>query len=155
MDFSTCVTEYMGFILAGKRIFFIRALLRALSIQIYQTTDSLFIDDIEQEDTSACQTDPSVLYSDNEAAINLSYNPVLHQRTSHVNRLYHGIRTWIKHRVITVRKVPTGLNDADIHTKCSLSAAFINNRKQMGFYCTKDTTDDTTDRVPTTITGFH
>ena len=36
MDFSTCVTEYMGFVIAGKRILFIRALLRALSIEIYQ-----------------------------------------------------------------------------------------------------------------------
>ena len=116
MDFSTCVTEYMGFIIAGKRILFIRALLRALSIQIYQSTDSILIDGIDQEDISPCSAGPSVLYSDNEAAINLSYNPVLHQRTSHVNRLYHGIRTWIKHRVITVQKVPTGLNDADIHS---------------------------------------
>jgi hypothetical protein len=153
MDFSTCVTEYMGFIIAGKRILFIRALLRALSIQIYQTTDSQYIDDIEQEDISTCQAGPSVLYSDNEAAINLSYNPVLHQRTSHVNRLYHGIRTWIKHRVITVQKVPTGLNDADIHTKCTPSAAFINNRKQMGFHCPTDATKDTTDQPTTTPTG--
>jgi hypothetical protein len=148
MDFSTCVTEYMGFILAGKRILFIRALLRALSIEIYQTTDSIYIDDIEQEDISTCLTGPSVLYSDNEAAINLSYNPVLHQRTSHVNRLYHGIRTWIKHRVITVQKVPTGDNNADIHTKCTPSAAFVNNRKEMGFHCP-------TDELPTTPTGSH
>jgi len=148
MDFSTCVTEYMGFILAGKRILFIRALLRALSIEIYQTTDSIYIDDIEQEDISTCLAGPSVLYSDNEAAINLSYNPVLHQRTSHVNRLYHGIRTWIKHRVITVQKVPTGDNNADIHTKCTPSAAFVNNRKEMGFHCP-------TDELPTTPTGSH
>ena len=118
MDFSTCVTEYMGFVIAGKRILFIRALLRALSIQIYQTTESLLIDGIEQEDISPCSVGPSILFSDNEAAINLSYNPVLHQRTSHVNRLYHDIRTWIKHRVITVQKVPTGDNNVDIHTKC-------------------------------------
>ena len=142
MDFSTCVTEYMGFVIAGKRILFIRALLRALSIEIYQTTDSLLIDEIEQEDISPCSVGPSVLFSDNEAAINLSYNPVLHQRTSHINRLYHGIHTWIKHRAITVQKVPTGLNDADIHTKCTPSAAFLNNRKQMGFHCSTDTTDD-------------
>ena len=110
---------------------------------------------IEQEDISPCSIGPSILFSDNEAAIDLSYNPVLHQRTSHVNRLYHGIRTWIKHRVITVQKVPTGLNDANIHTKCSPSAAFINNRKQMGFHCITDTTDDTTDQAPTTPTGSH
>jgi len=146
MDFSTCVTEYMGFVIAGKRILFIRALLRALSIQIYQTIDSQYIDDIEQEDISPCQAGPSILYSDNEAAINLSYNPVLHQRTSHVNRLYHGIRTWIKHRVITVQKVPTGDNNADIHTKCTPSAVFTKNRIQMGFHCP-------TDQPPTTPTG--
>jgi hypothetical protein len=144
MDFSTCVTEYMGFVIAGKRILFIRALLRALSIEIYQSTDPLFIDGIEQEDISPCSVGPSVLYSDNEAAINLSYNPVLKQRTSHVNRLYHGIRTWIKHRVI--QKVPTGDNDADIHTKCTPSAAFVKNREQMGFH-------RPTDQPPTTPTG--
>jgi len=81
MDFSTCVTEYMGFVIAGKRILFIRALLRALSIEIYQSTDPLFIDGIEQEDISPCSVGPSVLFSDNEAAINLSYNP----RTSSKN----------------------------------------------------------------------
>jgi hypothetical protein len=145
MDFSTCVTEYMGFIIAGKRILFIRALLRALSIEIYKSTDPLFIDEIEQEDISPCSVVPSILFSDNEAAINLSYNPVLHQRTSHVNRLYHGIRTWIKYRTITVQKVPTGLNDADIHTKCTPSSAFVNNRKQMGFHCTSDNSDSTSD----------
>jgi hypothetical protein len=142
MDFSTCVTEYMGFVIAGKRILFIRALLRALSIEIYKSTDPLYIDEIEQEDISPCSVGPSVLYSDNEAAINLSYNPVLHQRTSHINRLYHGIRTWIKHRVITVQKIPTGINDADIHTKCSPSATFVNNRKQMGFTCPTISTID-------------
>ena len=145
MDFSTCVTEYMGFVIAGKRILFIRALLRALSIEIYQSIDPLFIDGIEQEDISSCLVGPSVLFSDNEAAINLSYNPVLHQRTSHVNRLYHGIRTWIKHRVITVQKVPTGLNDADIQTKCSPSATFVSNRNQMGFHSSTDNTDGLSD----------
>ena len=145
MDFSTCVTEYMGFVIAGKRILFIRALLRALSIEIYQSIDPLFIDGIEQEDISPCLVGPSVLFSDNEAAINLSYNPVLHQRTSHVNRLYHGIRTWIKHRVITVQKVPTGLNDADIQTKCSPSATFVSNRNQMGFHSSTDNTDGLSD----------
>ena len=100
----------MGFILAGKRILFIRALLGALLIHIYQSSAVLRIDDIDQVDISLCLAGPSILFSDNEAAINLSYNPVLHQRTFHINRLYHG--TSIKHRVITVQKVPSELNYA-------------------------------------------
>ena len=40
----------------------------------------------------------------------------------------------------------TGLNDADIHTKCTPSAAFVNNKKQMGFHCP-------TDQPPSTPTG--
>lgn len=63
------------------------------------------------------QLAPTVLHSDNQAAIRLVRNPEFHKRTKHVDIKYHIIREHLANNLIAVVYVPNANNVADVLTK--------------------------------------
>jgi hypothetical protein len=57
------------------------------------------------------------LYSDNQSAIKLCYNPVFHNRTKHIDIRYHYTRELVENNWITVNYMPSEEMSADILTK--------------------------------------
>ena len=60
---------------------------------------------------------PTVIYEDNQGAIDLSYNPVHHKRTKHINVRFHSIREKIQQGLIEVQHISTDKQLADVLTK--------------------------------------
>jgi len=63
------------------------------------------------------QIGPSVIYGDNEAARQLTENPIHHDRTKHIDTQYHYIRHQRGENNIRVEHVSTVDEEADILTK--------------------------------------
>ena len=62
-------------------------------------------------------TAPIRIYCDNKAAISIAHNPVLHDRTKHIEVDKHFIREKIEGGVICIPYIPTDQQVADILTK--------------------------------------
>ena len=60
---------------------------------------------------------PMRIYCDNKAAINISHNPVHHDRTEHVEVDCHFIKEKIDKRTIRITYVPTSEQAVDLLTK--------------------------------------
>jgi len=97
---STTESEYMALSDASKQGQWIRSLLRELQRSQYLT------------DTLA-----TPIFSDNQACIALSKDPVAHSRTKHIDIRYHYIRQLVTFNKATVAYLPTEDMIADILTK--------------------------------------
>lgn len=97
---STAEAEYRSMALATCEITWLSALLKDMGLQ---------------------NLPPALLHCDNLAAIALAANPVLHERTKHVEVDYHFIRDKINSGVIVTKHIPTHSQVADVFTK-ALSA---------------------------------
>ena len=60
---------------------------------------------------------PIVVYSDSSSAINLSANPVFHERSKHIANKWHFIRELMYDGLLTIEKIDTFSNVADALTK--------------------------------------
>lgn len=60
---------------------------------------------------------PINIYCDNQSAIKLTYNPLFHKRTKHIDIKYHFIRNHIINNKINIIKINTKNNIADVLTK--------------------------------------
>ena len=60
---------------------------------------------------------PMKVYCDNKAAISIAYNPVLHDRTKHIEVDKHFIKENIEKGKICIPYIPTGQQVVDILTK--------------------------------------
>jgi hypothetical protein len=60
---------------------------------------------------------PSIIQSDNQAAISILHHPEFHARTKHININMHFLQDHIKEGTIDTIYVPTESNLADIFTK--------------------------------------
>jgi len=58
-----------------------------------------------------------ILNVDNQSAIELSKNPVLHQRSKHIDIKYHFIRSEVEKGFIQPKYIPSEDNIADMFTK--------------------------------------
>ncbi|KAJ0955734.1 putative RNA-directed DNA polymerase [Helianthus annuus] len=63
------------------------------------------------------------IFVDNEAAINITKNPVHHAKTKHIEIRHHFIRDCFEKKLIRIEKIHTDEQKADLHTK-----AFDKNR---------------------------
>lgn len=54
------------------------------------------------EDLGFCQNKPTIIYCDNKSAINLSKNPVMHDRSKHIELKYHYIREMVKQKQVSL-----------------------------------------------------
>ena len=69
-----------------------------------------------------------ILYVDNESAVKLIKNPVLHKRTKHIEVRYHFVREKYEEKVFDVKGVSTENQLADIFTKALPKVKFENLR---------------------------
>ena len=67
------------------------------------------------------QEQPTVIYEDNQGCIALSANPVLHQRTKHIDIRYHFTREKVESGEVVLQYVATEHQLADLLTKALLS----------------------------------
>ena len=70
------------------------------------------------------QKKPSLIYENNQGAIELSKNPKFHNRTKHIDVSFHFIREKVNSKVIKVSYCPTEKTLADIMTKALTKAKF-------------------------------
>ena len=61
--------------------------------------------------------DVMTLFGDNLSAINISKNPIQHNRTKHIDICHHFIRELVEEKIVALEHVATELQMADIFTK--------------------------------------
>ena len=61
-----------------------------------------------------------LLHSDSQSAIDLDNNPVYHDRTRHINVRYHFIHILLKDKVLSLEKIHTSQNLADMLTNMAM-----------------------------------
>lgn len=108
---SSCEAEYMAAFEAAQEGIWLRMVLTALGHSTGEAT------------TILC---------DNNSAINLSEDPLLHSRVKHVDIKYHFLRERVASNEITLRYINTKDNVADIFTKALPSPQFSRLRDIMG-----------------------
>jgi len=69
------------------------------------------------EELGFATLNPTTIYMDNKAAIDLAYNPEHHHRTKHITRRHFFIRELVEDQSITVPYIPSADNIADFFTK--------------------------------------
>jgi hypothetical protein len=72
------------------------------------------------------------IFCDNTSAIAISNNPVLHQRTKHIDIRYHFIRDHISNGEIELHFIPTEYQLADIFTKPLDEPTFTRLKAELG-----------------------
>lgn len=75
---------------------------------------------------------PIVLRCDNQSALALTKNPILHQRTKHFKIAWHFIREAVEEGHVVVEYVSTQLQDADMLTKALAGPKHKNNMERIG-----------------------
>ena len=75
---------------------------------------------------------PTPIFCDNLSSIKLVRNPVMHQRTKHIELEHHYIREKYDDGTIVITYVPTHSQQADLLTKPLASNQFITNRDLTG-----------------------
>ncbi len=110
---STTEAEYIALSYAGREITYLRQLLKCLHIN---------------------QSNPTILYCDNQSSVALSSNPAHHKRTKHIDVRYHHIRDLINDHQIDIKYVHTNDNSADIMTKSLARFKHLNGLKQLGIH---------------------
>ena len=76
----------------------------------------------------------TIVYCDNISAMYLSSNPVLHQRTKHVEIDLHFVRDRVALGEARVLHVPTASQFADIFTKGLPTTVFIDFRSSLNIF---------------------
>lgn len=106
---STAKAEYKSMAHATSEILWIQSLLNELHIPF----------------SKPC------LYSDNQSAIALAHNPVLHSRTKHLELDIHFVREKVVANALEVTHVPATAQVADALTKPLSSSLFLNSRAKL------------------------
>ncbi|RVW43250.1 DNA repair helicase XPB2 [Vitis vinifera] len=113
---SSTESEYRAMSLACSEIIWLRGLLAELDFS---------------------EIDPTPLHADNTSVIQITTNPVYHERTKHIEVDCHSIREAFEARVITLPHISTDLQIVDIFTKalprhrhCLLRDVLLNKRQQ-------------------------
>ena len=75
--------------------------------------------------------DPTTIYVDNQSAIAISKNPIISDRTRHINVRKHFIREKIENNIISLEYIPTNLNLADMFTKSLGTKLFTSHRSKL------------------------
>jgi hypothetical protein len=115
---SSTEAEYVALSSAAREGMWLRGLLKELQILDDKTT--------------------TTLYCDNQSAIRLSENPVLHQRTKHIDIKHHYIRECVGGGHLKISHVPSADNIADIFTKPLGRTQFEHLRHRLGLVRTLD-----------------
>jgi len=76
--------------------------------------------------------DPTTIYCDNQSCINLSKNPIFHDRSKNIEIRYHFIRDRVEKGVVKLQYVPTNGQVVDILTKGLSKGKFEYFREKLG-----------------------
>ena len=93
---SSCESEYIAMCSCAKMIVWMRRLLNDMNVTI---------------------DGPTIMYTDNESANKITRNPIMHDRTKHIDVQYHYTRELFENNVIVPQHVSTVDEEADILTK--------------------------------------
>lgn len=75
---------------------------------------------------------PLMVNYDNQSAINISKNPVMHSKTKHIAIRYHFVRDLVEAKIVVIEYVSSARQLADIFTKALDLNTFLNLRKAIG-----------------------
>jgi hypothetical protein len=78
------------------------------------------------------ELEPTVIYCDNQSCIKLSENPVFHDRSKHIEIIYHFIRDRIQKGAVKLQYISTDEQVADILTKPLVKGKFVFFRDKLG-----------------------
>ncbi|GKC72575.1 retrovirus-related pol polyprotein from transposon TNT 1-94, partial [Tanacetum coccineum] len=95
VDMSTIEVEYMAIAEAGKELVWLKN----------------FLEELDRAQTEC------VLFCDNQSAIHLMKNPVVHGRTKHIKIRYHYIRELVSEGTLSLKKILGAKNPIDMLTK--------------------------------------
>ncbi|GKB77340.1 hypothetical protein Tco_0944235 [Tanacetum coccineum] len=87
---------------------------------------------VKKQSSIAMSSTEVPIFYDNNSAIAISFNPVLHSRTKHIDIRYHFIRDHILKGDIELHFVPTELQLADIFTKPLAEPSFTRLVAELG-----------------------
>ncbi len=104
---SSCEAEYMALDAAGREVVYLRGLLF---------------------DLCALKKGPTLVYEDNQGAIDLTRNQEHHARNKHIDVRHHYIREIVENEVIKIEHMPTDKMVADIFTKALPRVKFEQHR---------------------------
>ena len=107
---SSCEAEYIALVECIKEILWLLQHFRFLGIKIES---------------------PVVIGIDNQAAIALAKNPVLHEKSKHIDTRHHFIRQAVQDGLIRLQYINTVENIADILTKSTSTATFQTHTNQL------------------------
>ena len=63
------------------------------------------------------EMDPTIIHCDNQSCVNLSENPMFHDRSKHIEIKYHYIKDMVQRKEVHMQYLPTHEQIADIFTK--------------------------------------
>jgi len=109
ISLSSVESEYRSMVKTVCEVVWLRGLLQDLGIQV---------------------RGPTLLFCDNDSAIKLAANPILHERTKHIEVDCHFTREKIKEGIIKTRGIRTTEQPADIFTKplCQRQHTYLLNK---------------------------
>ena len=73
-----------------------------------------------------------MIYYDNQSCIQLSENPVFHDRSKHIEIRYHFIRDYVQREAVMLQYISTDEQVADILTKSLGRGKFVFFRDMLG-----------------------
>eukprot|EP00253_Pinus_taeda_P029637 PITA_29637 len=76
--------------------------------------------------------EPTVIYCDNQSCIKLSTNLAFHDRSKHIDIMYHHVKDCVQRRIMLLSYIPTEDQDADILTKALTRSKFEYHRDMIG-----------------------
>jgi hypothetical protein len=80
---------------------------------------------------------PVTMFIDNKYVISLCKNPVLHEKSKHIDLCYHFIRVYVEKGTIAVEFISTSEQKADILTKAVGRVRFEELRGKIGIVDTQ------------------
>lgn len=107
---SSAEAEYMAASLTCREVIWVRAMLAGLGFK---------------------QREPTTIFEDNSACIQMSKNPVLHSRTKHIDLHYHFVRERTESAEVKLEWVPTDEMVADMMTKALTTSVFETLREKL------------------------
>lgn len=107
---STAEAEYVALVATVKEVMWYRSLLTELGYD---------------------QSEPSIIYVDNRAAISITQHEYIHEKSKHIAISLHFIRDIIASGQIKVQYIPTGDQEADWLTKALPTTTFVKIRNQL------------------------
>ena len=75
---------------------------------------------------------PTVIYCDNQSCIQLSENPVFHDRSKHIEIRYHFIRDYVQRGAMTLQYISIDEEVVDILAKSLGRGKFIHFKDKLG-----------------------